>query len=280
MISILIIVLAVYLLLTLFFTYMLHAYPRKPVKEPPDWGRVTDVRIPTVNGKFLEAWRVFPEGRSKGIVVFAHGWSRNRDRMVGRARLFGQWGYTTVIHSARDHGGSSPQRGMNAPRFAEDIESVLSWIGEPVILYGHSAGSGGAAIAAWRNPDRVKLLFLEGVYPYTREMLLSLFNWYGRPFRFLFGRMILFWMTLVYRGKLESVSPARLAPELKMPVMLIHGENDKRFPLAFAFTLKEKLPPGSSALFIGKGANHSGSSAAPGYAEAIQEFLEEHLSKP
>lgn len=276
MIVLILVVLTAYLLVTLFFAYMIHEYPRKPVKDRPDWGHVSDVRIPTVNGKSLEAWRIEPKGRSKGIVVFAHGWSRNRDRMVSRARIFGKWGYTTVIHSARDHGESSSQRGMNALRFAEDIESVLSWIGYPVILYGHSVGSGGAAIAAWRNPERVKLLFLEGSYPYTGEMLMSLFNWYGRPFRFLFGHMILFWMNLYYRGRLEKLSPARLAPELKMPIMLIHGEKDRRFPLSFAMTLKKALHPESSDLFIGQGANHSGSSAAPGYEDAILRFLEKH----
>jgi pimeloyl-ACP methyl ester carboxylesterase len=166
--------------------------------------------------------------------------------------------------------------GMNALRFAEDIEAVLSWVGEPVILYGHSAGSGGAVIAAWRNPERVKLLFLEGVYPYTGEMLMSLFSWYGPLFKRLFGRMILFWMHLLYRGRLEALSPARLAPELKMPVMLLHGEKDQRFPLAFAFTLKETLSPENSDLFIGEGASHSGSSAAPGYQAAVSRFLKRH----
>ncbi|MEZ4525034.1 MAG: hypothetical protein R2941_03830 [Desulfobacterales bacterium] len=38
---------------------------------------------------------------------------QNRDRMINRARLFGQWGYTTVIHSARDHGNSSRFRMMS-----------------------------------------------------------------------------------------------------------------------------------------------------------------------
>ncbi|MBW1777538.1 MAG: alpha/beta hydrolase [Deltaproteobacteria bacterium] len=267
---------AVYLILTLIFTYILHDYPRRPVLDPPDWGRVLDTRIPTVNNKSLEVWRIEPDGPSKGIVVFAHGWTRNRDRMISRARMFGRWGYATVIHSARDHGGSSPQHGMNALRFAEDIEAVLSWIGEPAILYGHSAGSGGAIITAWQNPDKVKLLFMEGVYPSVEEMLTSLFRWYSRSFSVFFGRMILFWMKLFYRSRVEALSPARLAPELKMPVMIIHGEKDGRFPLSFAFALKEKLPPESSDIFIGKGANHSGSSKAPGYEAAVLRFLEKH----
>ena len=266
-----------YILLTLLFNYLIHQLPRKPVVDPPDWGKITDVRIPTVHGKSLEVWRIEPNSKSRGIVLFAHGWSRNRDRMTHRARIFGGWGFTTVIHSARDHGNSSPQIGMSAIRFSEDIEAVIDWIGEPVILYGHSAGSGGAIIAAWRRPEMVRLLFLEGPYPYTDEMLMSLFRYYGRLFSLLFGRMILFWMNLFYRGALQRLSPARLAPDLKMPVMLIHGEMDQRFPVSFAWKLKEKLPPDSSEIYIAKGARHSGSSHAPDYPAALKRFLDRHL---
>ncbi len=61
--------------------------------------------------------------------------------MVPRARMFARLGFTTVIHSARDHGNSSPKKFMNAVKFAEDIEAVIKWVGEPVRLYGHSESS-------------------------------------------------------------------------------------------------------------------------------------------
>jgi hypothetical protein len=144
----------IYLLLTLYFTYLVHQLPRKPVRDIPDWGKLIDTRIPAIDGGSLELWRVEAEGRSRGIVVLAHGWSRNRDRMVSRARIFGKMGFTTVMHSARDHGNSSPYRFMNAPRFAEDIEAVLNWVNEPVLLYGHSAGAAAAVIVANRNENQ------------------------------------------------------------------------------------------------------------------------------
>jgi len=97
-----------YLLLSLVFTYLVQEYPRKPFRDPPDWGRVTDTSIAAAEGGRLEVWRIEPDGPARGIVVLAHGWGRNRDRMVQRARHFGRWGFTCVIHSARDHGGSSP----------------------------------------------------------------------------------------------------------------------------------------------------------------------------
>ena len=263
-----------YLLLTLYLTYLVQQLPRKPVQDIPDWGRTTDTKIPSIDGGFLEVWRIEPDIPSRGTVIFAHGWGRNRDRMVSRARFFGQWGFTVVIHSARDHGHSSPRRFMNAAKFAEDIEAVLNWVQEPVALYGHSAGAGGAIMAAAGNQDRIKLLFLEACYAHTQEGLLSLYKWFNPFLGMFFGPMIIFWLNLFYGNKLETVSPARLAPSLKMPVMLVHGEKDRRFPLAFALALRDSFSPGQVDLYVAEGVGHSESSQTPGYPKAVESFLE------
>ena len=267
-------ILLLYLLFTLFLTYLVQQIPRIPVTEPPDWGHIIDAEIPSVEGSLLEVWRIEPVGESRGIVVLAHGWGRNRDRMVSRARFFGQWGFTTIIHSARDHGQSTPRRFMNAVRFAEDIEAVLTWVKEPVILYGHSAGAGGAVIAASRNPHQVKLLFLEACYADTKEALLSLYRWFNSCFGIVFGPMILFWMNLFYKNRLKSFSPVRLAPAIQMPVMLIHGEKDRRFPVEFALALKQSFAAGQAELYIAKGVGHSDSSRTPGYRQAVRSFVD------
>ncbi|MCP4687057.1 MAG: alpha/beta fold hydrolase [Desulfobacterales bacterium] len=268
-----------YLMCSVFLTYMVHQMPRKHIRDAPDWGRVTDARIPTANGGELEVWRVEPEEASRGIVVLAHGWSRNRDRMVYRARLFGQWGFTTVLHSARDHGGSSPQKGMGAPKFAEDLEAVLQWVGEPVILYGHSLGAAASCMTAHANPEKIKFLFLEGCYPYTEAALLNLYRWASRFLGYVFGPMIIFWMNLYYKGGLDSISPARLAPGIKMPVMLIHGEKDRRFPIEFMRTLEKQFAAGQTEVYVAEGAGHSNSSRTPGYPDAVKAFLDRHAPR-
>ncbi len=268
-----------YLLFTLICTYFVQQLPRKPVTDPLDWGRVIDTKIPAIDGGFLEIWRIEPQGRSKGLGVFAHGWGRNRDRMVSRARIFARWGFTTIIHSARDHGGSSRRRFMNAVKFAEDIEAVLKCLDQPVILYGHSVGSAGAIIAASRNPDKIRILFLEASYAYTREALLSLYRWVNPFFGICFGPMILFWLNLFYGNKLDTVSPARLAPGIKIPVMLIHGEKDQRFPLEFALKLKRSFAPGQVELYVAEGVGHSDCSRTPGYADAVKSFLDRHQTQ-
>lgn len=272
-----VIIIGIYLVMSLFLTYVVLQVPRQPVQDTPDWGRVTDTRIPAAHGGELEVWRIEPEGQSRGIVVLAHGWSRNRDRMVQRARLFGEMGFTTVIHSARDHGRSTRHHFMNAVKFAEDIEAVLNWIDEPVLLYGHSAGAAGAVIAASRNPDRISLLFLEGCYARTKEALRSLYRNYNLIFGILFGPMIVLWMDIFYRFRMDSVSPVRLASHLNIPVLIIHGQNDQSFPLHHAWRLRDAFPAGRAILFVAKGADHSSSSLTPKYPSAIHAFVSRYL---
>lgn len=266
-----------YGLLSLVLAYIAQQYPRRPVVDPPDWGRMVDIRIPAPGGGSLEVWRIEPDGLPRGVVLMAHGWGRNRDRMVRRARHFGRLGFTAVIHSARDHGRSSPRRLMNAVKMAEDIEAVLDWVGEPALLYGHSAGAAAAIVAAQRRPEAVRLLFLEACYAETEEALLSLYRWFNRSLGALFGPAIVFWMNLYYGFTLQAVSPARLAPDIRMPVLIIHGEKDRRFPLAFAEKLQRAFAPGRAELFVAAGAGHSESSLSPEYPAVVASFIERHL---
>jgi len=268
---------AVYLLLTLFLTYLVHQIPRRPVQDRPDWGHVIDIQIPAVDGGMLETWIVEPDGPSRGTVLLAHGWSRNRDRMTARARIFGKLGFKTVLYSARDHGNSTPNRSMNAFRFAEDMEAVLNWLDEPVLLYGHSAGAAGAILAASRNPDRVRLLFLEGCYARTKEGLRSLYRSVNPVFGWVLGPMIVLWMDIYYRFQMDAVSPVRLAQTINAPVLLIHGEKDQSFPLHHAWRLRDAFPGGGAELFVATGSNHSNSSLDPRYPGAIGAFVSRHL---
>lgn len=271
------IILFVYIIITICLTYMVHKMPRKPVYHKPEWGKVADTTIAAVDGGFLEVWRIEPDGPSRGIVVLAHGWSRNRDRMIERAQMFGKWGYTTVIHSARDHGGSSPCKLMNGIRFGEDIEVVLKWVGEPVILYGHSAGAAGAMIAVSRYPKLVKLLFLEGCYAEIKPALLKLYKSFNKYFGTIFGPGIVFWMEKVlYRNQLKLLSPKSLAPGVNIPVMLIHGEKDMTFPVSFAQDLADSFPGDRVKVWVAEGAGHSNASFQRGYRTEIKQFLESY----
>jgi pimeloyl-ACP methyl ester carboxylesterase len=62
-----------------------------------------------------------------------------------------------------------------------------------------------------------------------------------------------------------------------MPVMIIHGEKDRRFPLQFAQRLKNNFKPNQVELYVAPGAGHSDSSKTPGYQPAVKSFLDRHM---
>ncbi|MBL0713839.1 MAG: hypothetical protein JJV98_09065 [Desulfosarcina sp.] len=43
-----------YLLLTLILTYLVQQYPRRPVVDSPNWGKIEDVRVRAIDGSNLE----------------------------------------------------------------------------------------------------------------------------------------------------------------------------------------------------------------------------------
>lgn len=267
-----------YLLVTLFFAYLVHRIPRSQVKDPPDWGKLVDTRVSSVDGGFLEVWKVEPDAQSRGTIVLVHGWGRNRDSMVSRARMFGELGFTTVMYSSRDHGGSTAYRFMNPFRFAEDVESLLEWVHEPVLLYGHSVGAAAALIAAERNPRSVRLLFLEACYARTKEGIRSLHRSYNRFLGVVFSPMVVTWMDIFYGFKMDAISPERLAANVDIPTLIIHGEEDQGFPLHYAWRVRDSFPAGRAEFFVGKGADHSSSSLTPEYPIAIRSFVERHMT--
>ena len=78
---------------------------------------------------------------------------------------------------------------------------------------------------------------------------------------------------------MDSVSPALLARQIDIQVLIIHGDKDENFPLHHAWRLRDGFPAGRAEIFVGKGADHSGCSLTPEYPAAIQAFVNRHLQK-
>ncbi|MFO7989474.1 MAG: alpha/beta hydrolase, partial [Desulfotignum sp.] len=93
----------------------------------------------------------------------------------------------------------------------------------------------------------------------------------------LFGPVIVLWMDLLYRGATRTYSPARIAPQIPMPVMIIHGEKDRRFPVSFAMALKDCFVHHKVACYIARGAGHSGASQTSGFRPAVKSFIDTYM---
>ena len=106
---------------------------------------------------------------------------------------------------------------------------------------------------------------------------MSLYRWVNWAFGTFIGPMIIFWMTVFYRNRLKEIDPTALAPKISIPTLIIHGEKDRRFPVAFAHRLQSHFTNGQVELYVAKGVGHSDSSLTDEYPGVVKRFLEEHL---
>ncbi|MHA2371298.1 MAG: alpha/beta hydrolase [Candidatus Hodarchaeales archaeon] len=252
LILLLTVIILTYIFLGFSFRLMLAKFPRNPVDDQPDWGLVEEHRFSTVNGKTLECWVVYPDNlkekneerilRNKPAVLLIHGWGRNRGRMVSRARIYGQKGFTTILFSARDHGNSDKElTGMSIVRFSQDLEACVEWWGKPVIVVGHSIGGGAALIVTARN-SLIRAVIAEAPPMAFPQRLKNVY------------RPILRWLTPVFmpglilatlvafrkHSKLDY-SPLDASSNIKVPTFLIHGKDDSIFSYEDTIRLGKNL---------------------------------------
>ena len=260
---------------------VLAKFPRDPISDSPDWGTIEEHRIPTVNNKLLECWVVRPNknlaiknGLSSKIpaIVLLHGWGRNRGRMVARAKIYGEQGYTTILLSARDHGGSDKELlGMSIIRFTQDLKACIKWWNQPVVLCGHSIGGGAALLAGAQNPQ-VKAIIAESP-PYAFPFSLK---YVYKPALKMFTPILIpgvrFTTLRVFkRFRKGEYSPIDIAPKIDAPTLIIHGKHDAIFPYKYSYELNSRIK--NSTLWVPEDGTHFNHEHLPEYRKKVLDCL-------
>lgn len=204
-----------------------------------------------------------PDTEAKGVVALIHGLGEYGGRYLGIANVFTDRSYAFVAGDLRGHGRSQGRRAF-APRlgsFLDDFDRYLEQIrrrfpGVPLFLYGFSMGAPlTAAYLAQRQPDVAGAVLVSGIYqmalPSQVKALsrvvptLAIANSLG-PRRALVchdtGVLDAYDADpLVYRkvtiGLAEIMAEAgraalAQAAEIRVPVLLMHGDADAIAPPA------------------------------------------------
>lgn len=231
---------------------------RPPMSMAPDEPPWEPIEARAADGVLLRgSWRPAVESRGRAVVLH-HGFGEAGASMRGRAEALARLGWDVAVPDSRGFGRSDGDRSSFGGREADDlfawVDALADRLGPDglVVAWGRSMGSAVVLRAAAGDP-RIRALILEAPYP---DLVATVGAWLARlrlP-RALAG-------PLVRRaGTLAGVSLARprpidLAPEVRVPALILHGTDDPIIPPAEVRRLAAAFPRPAAVVEVA-GARH------------------------
>jgi len=248
----------------------------------PDGLPWRDVRIPTSNGKSLHGWFI-PAGERAPALVVMHGWGGNAEMMLPLAAPLHAADYALLLVDARCHGRSDDDSFASLPRFAEDIEAALSWLGrqsevdaDRLAVIGHSVGAGAALLAASRRSD-LRLVVSLAAFAHPAVMMRRWLASKSIPY-WPFGVYVLRYVQKVIGHRFDEIAPCRTIGRIVCPVLLVHGLEDDTVPADEARQIHEARRSDAVELLLVPGSHDSYGDLAAAMGTLL-EFLGRHMGR-
>ncbi len=236
-----------------------------------------DVEIRGQDGAVLRAWFVRPPEANGNAVILLHGVSDNRIGTYGYGKWLVQNHYMVLMPDARAHGSSGGELATYGLREADDIHRWVDWIetvAHPHCMFGLGESMGAAQLLqSLPNETRFCAVVEESPFATFREVAYARFGrqfhtgpWLGRTFFRPAVDVGFVFVRFHYGLNMESASPENAVIDCKIPVLLIHGLQDRNIPPHHSDMIQAKNPDMITVWKV-PGAVHTGAHQA-----APQEF--------
>lgn len=207
------------------------------------------------DGVTLRGWRCGSGARARATIVYLHGVGDNRSSGAGVVERYVPRGFQVVAYDSRAHGQSGGDACTYGVLEKRDLKKVLDALGgERLVLIGTSLGAAVALQAAADDP-RVAAVVAAETFSDLRTVATE-----RAPFVFTRGSIERAFTIASQQGgfNVDAASPLEAASRIKVPVLLIHGDADRKTRPAHSQRVFEALT-GPKRLLLVPGAGHNGS---------------------
>ena len=188
-------------------------------------------------------------GKSDRKILLVHGWSGRGTQLFKIADEFLQNGYSTISFDAPAHGKSEGKTTIMS-EFIASILEIEKQFGPFEIAIGHSLG-GMSVLNAIKDGLQVNKAIIIGSGDIVQDILdefifkLGLKKEIGDDLRDLFEEK--------YKVKMDDFSAYRAAQKVKIPVLVIHDNDDPEVPVKAGIHIHQNLEQGTLHLTDGLG---------------------------
>jgi len=241
---------------------------RRAVESIPDVP-YEDVSFTGVDGVDLRGWRFRGPGRPRGLLVYLHGISDNRQGGTGVAKRFGPKGWDVLAYDARAHGASGGSACTYGVLEKADLVRALDAVSaQRVVLFGCSLG---AAVALQAAPldARIRGVIAQSSFSSLAEVARDRAPWFATA-----GEVDRALKIAGEKGRFDPVaaSPAAAARDVRVPVLLIHGEHDRETRADHSRRIDAALA-GPKKLILVPGAGHDDTLRGDAVWTEIEDWL-------
>lgn len=236
-------------------------HPTDIVPEPAAYGvpEMTAWRVESSGGARPLIWWSPPSNPNRPVIVYFHGNGGHLGLRAERARAYMRAGYGVLLAGYRYNagaGGEPSEDGLLADgRAAVEFARGQGVDLDRMVFYGESLGSGVATAMATEYGAAALVLEM----PYSSVADVAQDRYWYLPVR------------LLVKDQFDSV--ARI-PDLRAPVLILHGEKDPVIPVWTARRLFAAAPEPKEAHFIENGTH--GNLYRLGAARLVLDFLGRH----
>lgn len=211
----------------------------------------------------LHGWWIPSVEPTTETLLYLHGNGKNIGSNLGRAKRLRDLGFSVLLIDYRGYGRSRGKFPTEAQVY-RDAQIAWDYLvderdiqPQDIFIYGHSIGGAIALDLAVRKPSAAALI-VEGTFTSIRDMV---------KYQKIYNLFPTDWLLTQH---FNSLSKLRL---LKVPLLVIHGKDDRVVPVRMGETLYEAAPvPKQLFLVSDAGHNNIGSVGEDEYNRRVEEF--------
>ena len=247
--------------------------------EPFELARGGDTRADARADARLRGWLVRAGPGPRPTLLFAHGWHSHAGDMLLWAEPIVRAGFHAIIYDALGHGESDPVEFTSIRHLRDDLRAVTVWaqrhpLAAPgLFLFGHSMG-GAVSILVAAEGAPVQGVIAAGAPTDAVEVAREYLESKGMPGALLLRLLLPFWRPIVAE-RAEALRPVRRIEDVAVPVLLLHGTEDRQVSAQHARELSLAHPRARLELF--EGADHYSVPRDARYARVVREFVDRAL---
>jgi alpha-beta hydrolase superfamily lysophospholipase len=175
-------------------------------------------------GVVLKGWLFRATGERRGTIVYLHGVADNRASVKGVAQRYVPHGYDVLAYDSRAHGDSSGDACTYGYYEKRDLAKAIDFLKAPVVsVIGVSLG---AAVTIQAAVDDARVASVVGISTFSDLRTVASER---APFFASAGNIRDALALAETQGHfvVDEVSPVKAAVHLSIPVLLIHGVEDR-----------------------------------------------------